>query len=39
MSDVRTDLINKLQSKEAIVSIVDLGYVGLPLMLRFSAVG
>jgi len=39
MSDVKTDLIGKLQSKEAIISIVGLGYVGLPLMLRFSAVG
>lgn len=29
----------KIQNKEAIVGIVGLGYVGLPLMLRFAEVG
>lgn len=29
----------RLQSKEALIGIVGLGYVGLPLMLRYSAVG
>jgi UDP-N-acetyl-D-glucosamine dehydrogenase len=33
------ELINKINNKEAIISIVGLGYVGLPLMLRFAEVG
>ena len=33
------DLIEKLNNKEAIIGIVGLGYVGLPLMLRFADVG
>ncbi len=33
------DLIEKLNNKEAIIGIVGLGYVGLPLMLRFAEVG
>ncbi len=32
-------LINKLQDKDATICIVGLGYVGLPLLLRFSEVG
>lgn len=32
-------LLQKIKSKRAVVGIVGLGYVGLPLMLRFSAVG
>lgn len=32
-------LISKLNSKSAIIGIVGLGYVGLPLALRFSEVG
>ena len=32
-------LINKLKQKEAIIAIVGLGYVGLPLVLRYTAVG
>ncbi|KTD82729.1 nucleotide sugar dehydrogenase [Legionella waltersii] len=33
------ELMNKINNKEAIISIVGLGYVGLPLMLRFAEVG
>lgn len=32
-------LIEKIQSKNAIIGIVGLGYVGLPLVLRFSEMG
>lgn len=32
-------LVNKLNNKEAIIGIVGLGYVGLPLMLRYIEVG
>ncbi|MCH9689658.1 MAG: nucleotide sugar dehydrogenase [Gammaproteobacteria bacterium] len=32
-------LIEKLNNQEAIIGIVGLGYVGLPLMLRFAEVG
>lgn len=32
-------LISKLNQKEAIIGIVGLGYVGLPLMLRYADVG
>jgi UDP-N-acetyl-D-glucosamine dehydrogenase len=31
--------VNKFKSKEALVGIVGLGYVGLPLMLRYNAIG
>jgi len=31
--------IEKIKNKEAIVAVVGLGYVGLPLMLRFAEVG
>ncbi len=33
------NLINKLQEKKAVIGIVGLGYVGLPLMLRYCEVG
>ena len=33
------DLIRRLDEKSAVVGIVGLGYVGLPLMLRFAEVG
>lgn len=36
---MKEDLVRKLGSKEAIIGIVGLGYVGLPLMLRFCEVG
>lgn len=32
-------VLNKINNKEAIIGIVGLGYVGLPLMLRFAEVG
>ena len=36
---MKTNLINKLQDKTAIIGIIGLGYVGLPLMLRYVEVG
>jgi UDP-N-acetyl-D-glucosamine dehydrogenase len=36
---MKTNLINKLQDSTAIIGIVGLGYVGLPLMLRYVEVG
>ena len=40
MSDsVLSTLLNKLQNSSAIIGIVGMGYVGLPLALRFSEVG
>jgi UDP-N-acetyl-D-glucosamine dehydrogenase len=35
----RAVLLKKIESRSAVVGIVGLGYVGLPLMLRFSEVG
>ncbi len=35
----KTQLINQLNNKEATVAVIGLGYVGLPLALRFSEVG
>jgi len=35
----KSALLQKLQDRSAIIGIVGLGYVGLPLMLRFSEVG
>jgi UDP-N-acetyl-D-glucosamine dehydrogenase len=32
-------LVNKLNAKEAVIGIVGLGYVGLPLMMRYNEVG
>jgi UDP-N-acetyl-D-glucosamine dehydrogenase len=34
-----TQLISKLENRTAVIGIVGLGYVGLPLMLRYVAVG
>ncbi|MDA8164026.1 MAG: nucleotide sugar dehydrogenase [Desulfobacteraceae bacterium] len=34
-----SSLIKRFESRQAIIGIVGLGYVGLPLMLRFSSVG
>src|SRR5690606_24463037 len=31
--------IQKLRQKEALIGVVGLGYVGLPLMLRYNAIG
>lgn len=33
------NFVNKVNNKEAIIAIVGLGYVGLPLLLRFAEVG
>lgn len=36
---MKTALVQKFQDKSAIIGIVGLGYVGLPLMLRYTEVG
>jgi len=36
---MKTTLLKKIHSRQATVGIVGLGYVGLPLMLRFSSCG
>jgi len=36
---MKAELIQKLENKTAVIGIVGLGYVGLPLMLRYSEVG
>ena len=36
---MKTKLIGKLQDKSAIIGIVGLGYVGLPLAIRYAEVG
>jgi UDP-N-acetyl-D-glucosamine dehydrogenase len=36
---MKEQLILKIKEHEAVVGIVGLGYVGLPLMLRFAEVG
>jgi len=33
------NLTNKIKNKEAIIGVVGMGYVGLPLILRFAEVG
>jgi UDP-N-acetyl-D-glucosamine dehydrogenase len=33
------DLLNKIRNKQALVGIIGLGYVGLPLVMRFCEVG
>jgi hypothetical protein len=33
------DLLGKIKKKQALVGIIGLGYVGLPLVLRFCQVG
>ena len=37
--DIRSSLVNKLSEKRAVIGIVGLGYVGLPLALRFTEAG
>ena len=37
--EVKKQLLGKIESRTAVIGIVGLGYVGLPLMLRFSEVG
>lgn len=36
---MKQELLKKLASKDAVIGIVGLGYVGLPLMLRYNEVG
>ena len=36
---MKNKLLDKIKSKEAVIGIVGLGYVGLPLMLRFCESG
>ena len=36
---MKTELLNKLSGKTATIGIIGLGYVGLPLMLRYTEVG
>jgi UDP-N-acetyl-D-glucosamine dehydrogenase len=37
--EMKKQLLGKIESRAAVIGIVGLGYVGLPLMLRFSEVG
>jgi UDP-N-acetyl-D-glucosamine dehydrogenase len=37
--EVKQALINKLEDKSAVIGVAGLGYVGLPLVLRFAEVG
>jgi len=37
--DFKTALLKKIRSKKAVIGIVGLGYVGLPLLLRFAEEG
>ncbi|WP_346795863.1 nucleotide sugar dehydrogenase [Halomonas sp. Bachu 37] len=39
MSDFLQGLIKRIESKEALIGIIGLGYVGLPLALRYSKAG
>lgn len=39
MSGNKENYIKKFKSKEALIGILGLGYVGLPLMLRYNAIG
>jgi UDP-N-acetyl-D-glucosamine dehydrogenase len=39
MSGIKTASIAKFKDKEALIGIVGLGYVGLPLMLRYNSIG
>ncbi|EQM72365.1 UDP-N-acetyl-D-glucosamine 6-dehydrogenase [Stutzerimonas stutzeri] len=39
MSQQKLASVAKFKSKEALIGIVGLGYVGLPLMLRYNAIG
>jgi UDP-N-acetyl-D-glucosamine dehydrogenase len=36
---MKNELLKKLNNKDAVIGIVGLGYVGLPLMLRYIEVG
>ncbi|MCY1714761.1 nucleotide sugar dehydrogenase [Caproiciproducens galactitolivorans] len=39
MSNMKAELMNKIQDKTAVVGIVGLGYVGLPLAVEFAKAG
>ncbi|WP_108444331.1 nucleotide sugar dehydrogenase [Halomonas denitrificans] len=39
MTNLKDRLVERLERKEAVIGIVGLGYVGLPLMLRYSDIG
>ncbi|MFC4863899.1 UDP-N-acetyl-D-glucosamine 6-dehydrogenase [Pseudomonas sp. MAHUQ-62] len=39
MSGIKQETISRFNKKEAVIGIVGLGYVGLPLMLRYNAIG
>lgn len=39
MSEQKQNSLVKFKNKEALIGIVGLGYVGLPLMLRYNAIG
>ncbi|SDJ10205.1 MULTISPECIES: UDP-N-acetyl-D-glucosamine 6-dehydrogenase [Halomonadaceae] len=39
MTSPHANLLHKLNAKEAVIGIVGLGYVGLPLMLRYNDIG
>lgn len=39
MSNVKTELLRKIEEKSAVVGIVGLGYVGLPLAVEFAKAG
>ncbi len=38
-AQIRQQLVRRLQDREATIAVVGLGYVGLPLLLRFAEVG
>jgi UDP-N-acetyl-D-glucosamine dehydrogenase len=39
MNNSKEKLLHRIQNKSAVIGIIGLGYVGLPLMLRFTEVG
>ncbi|PXX95538.1 nucleotide sugar dehydrogenase [Halomonas sp. LBP4] len=39
MTTIKDRVIDRLERKDAVIGIVGLGYVGLPLMLRYSDIG
>ena len=39
MTDIKQNAVEKFKRREALIGIVGLGYVGLPLMLRYNAIG
>lgn len=39
MTDIKQSAVEKFKRRDALIGIVGLGYVGLPLMLRYNAIG